>query len=118
MVLLPAGPVERWCDGLLDAAVALLAAWTVAYHVCLVLRLCTAWAIWLTLALLAASSRVLRRLRSAESQSRPVAGISVAPRVTTWAGWAPVAVGAAVVAAAGMATDGPWLLVWPFWLAA
>jgi hypothetical protein len=124
MVQLGARRVERWSDGLLDGAVVLLATWTISYHLCLVLRLGTTWAVVLTAVLVAASTLLLRRLQDAEADALPATGIPVAPRLTSaagWAtgpGWATVAVGAAVIAAAGMAFDGPWLLVWLPWLAA
>ena len=47
--------MERWCDLLLDGVVALLATWTVAYHVCLVLGLPVQAALAGTCVLLAAT---------------------------------------------------------------
>src|SRR3954447_25167517 len=61
--------VERWSDTGLDAVTVFLATWTVAYHVCLVLRLGTAWAVGLTVALVAASTLLLRHLTDTEVDS-------------------------------------------------
>jgi hypothetical protein len=118
MIQLGARRIEQWSDGLLDAAVVLLATWTVAYHVCLVLRLGTTWAVAFTVALAAASTLLLQRLRPTEDDTLPGVGVPAGRRMTPWSGWATITVGAAVIAAAGMATDGPWPLVWLPWLTA
>jgi len=115
------------CDRLLDAVVAFLATWTLVYHACLFLRLGVAWAVGLEVVALVACALLVRRFTA------PVARTSVAehddvpappPAPPAHEGPSPsrrpivVAVTAAGVAALGMATGAPWLLVWVPWLVA
>jgi hypothetical protein len=110
------GAAAAWCDGLLDAVVVLLATWTVVYHLCLVSRLGTTWALLLEVVALAATVVVLRR-----TCRRPAGWADLAhrqPRAgrTRARSLAAVAVGAAVVAAVSTAADAPFVLVWGPWL--
>jgi hypothetical protein len=106
--------IARGCDRLLDAALVLLATWTVVYHVSLPLgvRAMPALAVEAVLLVLAAVAYVvLRRRRGPEPETHPV-------RDTRSARTATVAVVAALVAAGGMALSAPWFVVWGGWLVA
>ena len=114
-----------WCDRVLDAVVTFLATWTVVYHVCLVLRLDTTWAVVLeVLALVGAVVLVRRRSHSSAAAPRihaktePPASTTPPPNPALLRPAAVVTVVAALAAAVAMAVDGPWVLVWVPWLVA
>jgi hypothetical protein len=113
--------LTRFCDGLLDVVVVLLASWTVVYHLCLVLRLGVTWAVALEVCALAGCGWLWRRWR--RSRSLPNGG-GATPAV---AGGRPsrldrpLLVGSAlatITAALLIAIDGPWPLAAAAWLTA
>jgi hypothetical protein len=113
------GGTASWCDRFLDALVVLLATWTLAYHVCVVVRLGTTVALVLWLVLLAATLAALRRLSDqpdptphAADPAGPVAH-RVPDRVLVG-----VTLAAAAVAAVAVAVSAWWVLVWPSWVVA
>lgn len=109
------GSATALCDRLVDAGVAFLAAWTLAYHLCVTLRLGVPWA-WATTGVLLAGWLLLdRRLRSASDPDGESAGPAVGSLKDPFAILAAVA---AVVTAVGMATRAPWTVVWVGWLVA
>lgn len=121
------GSVATWSDRLLDAIVLFLATWTVVYHVCLVLRLSTTWAVALEVVALVGAAALLGRRSAAwwpwsdPRASDPAVGSPSGDDLTgPWTPhWlAPTAVVAACVAAVATALSLPWVLVWVPWLAA
>ncbi|WP_151082217.1 DUF6077 domain-containing protein [Nocardioides cynanchi] len=122
MVRLEASGVERWCDRLLDAFLVLMATWTLVYHLCVVVRLGTTWAVALEVVALAVTGLLLRRLRrSPEELPPPAAGPTTpvsAAAVTRHHRLVVVTAVAAGCAALGTATNAPWVLVWVPWLVA
>lgn len=115
------GSTATWTDRLLDGVVVLLATWTVVYHLCVLVRLGTTWAVALEVVCLGAVSVCLRRCRDRGAELEPRATSEESPRSAPGrrtTGWALIAVVAAVVAAVGMATSAPWVLVWVPWLVA
>lgn len=113
-----AASISTWSDRLLDAVVVFLATWTLVYHLCLVTRLDTTWAIVLEgLALGCAAGIGARRQWNPRDATREAPAGEPSPvrrsralLVTTVAG--------ASVAAVGMAVSAPWALVWVPWLVA
>ncbi len=113
---LPAA-VARVCDSVLDFLVLALGAWTVIYHVCLVLRIGSLWAaIAEAVALVACGLFVVR------SRTEPASGADVGidwwrdRRLAVLAG-AQVALGLVAAALFGL-TEAPWQAVWVFWVLA
>lgn len=128
-------------DGLLDAAVVVMATWTVVYHLCLVLRLGVWWAVALEAAALTAVvvAAVRRRRAAAGASPGSAAGAGPPPgspdeaidistdapgpvttglrtRLDRWLVGGVVA--ATAVAATVAAVEGPWPLVAACWLLA
>jgi hypothetical protein len=110
-----------WCDSLLDAAVVLLATWTVVYHLCLVTHLGTTWAMVLELAALVGTVLGLRRLAPPGAGPTPAPplmpsadGVGSRGRAST--ALVAVAVVAAIVAAVATARNASFALVWAPWL--
>jgi hypothetical protein len=111
----PAGGIAALSDGLLDAVIVLLATWTLVYHLCVVARLGTTWAVALELVSLAAAAVLSVRLERMPAE--PAAGAAPTPLPTrAWPVLGGVTVVAALVAAVGTATSAPWVLVWVPWL--
>jgi hypothetical protein len=114
---LPAG-IARVCDRFLDFLVLGFAAWTIVYHVCLVLRVDAVWAgIAAALALIPCG---LLAVRDEQASERPEeAPPAASPRDRRLAGLAAVNVAAGIAAAALFAfTDAPWRAVWILWVLA
>jgi hypothetical protein len=107
---LPAG-IARVCDGVLDFLVLGFAAWTVVYHVCLVLRIDALWAGIAGAAALSPCGLLAARGESAERLTTPAAaGHS----------WLRPLVAVNVAAGIGAATlfaftDVPWRALWILW---
>jgi hypothetical protein len=112
------GSAGAWCDRLLDGVVVVLATWTVVYHVCLVTRLDTTWALVLEVVALAGTWVSLHRLswHPAETVEPAPAPAAEPGRRSAARPLVTVAVGAAVVAAVCTATGAPFVLVWAPWL--
>jgi hypothetical protein len=108
---LPAG-IARACDGVLDFVVLAFAAWTVVYHVCLVLRIDAVWAGIAGAALLVPCG--LLAARDAPTAEPPTT--AAAPGRS----WLRPLVAVNVIAGLGAAalfafTDAPWRAVWLLW---
>lgn len=105
-------------DSVLDVVTVGLATWTVAYHVCLVLRLGVSWAVLLTL-VAAGGWLTLRDVLASDPQDEasydPADSQAL---VDVRSPWVLVTLGAAAVASLAMALDAPWALVWVPWLVA
>lgn len=118
------GRVPAWCDRLLDGVLVLLATWTVAYHVCLLVHPSVVWALGLTVVAVVGWVLVHRSLgRGAPEDGDAVPEEADDRRpgsLTSYlrSRWVLLTVVAAAVAAIGMATDAPWPLVWIPWLVA
>jgi Family of unknown function (DUF6077) len=103
--------VPRFCDGLLDFVVLAFAAWTIVYHLCLVLRIGAAWAAaaW-AITLVPCAWLVLDREgteRSTRGGTRPA---ELSQRRTALA---LAQVATAILAGSLLAfTDAPWRLLW------
>jgi hypothetical protein len=108
---LPAG-IARVCDGLLDFLVLGLAAWTVVYHVALVLRVDAVWAgVVGVAALVPCGLLAVRREPAREPQPTPRAGGR-----RSLGRFAVLNVAAGLSAAALFAfADAPWRAVWILW---
>jgi hypothetical protein len=121
MVQPGAGSIAAWCDRLLDTVVLLLVAWTLAYHVCLVLRLGTTSAIVIALALAAVALLVVRHAgwpdRGADSPPLPLVLSPGRPRRRT-PHLGRVVLAAAGVAGLAMAVSAPMPFIWVPWLVA
>jgi hypothetical protein len=110
--------IARVCDGLLDFLLLAFAAWTVIYHVCLVLHVDAVWAAAAAAAALVPCAWLFARRSGPE--------LRTAAQADARAGWLRrltparfVNVGAATGAAILFAfTDAPWRAVWLLWLAA
>src|SRR3954453_16517431 len=111
MARLRASSVERRCDQLLDGFLLLLATWTVVYHVCLVLRLGTTWALGLEVVVLGASVMLFNRLAQRVEEPLPSPTAATAPPARARP-LAAVTVVAAATAAVSTATSAPWALAW------
>jgi Family of unknown function (DUF6077) len=109
--------IARTCDDVLDFLVLAFAAWTVVYHVCLVLRIGTVWAAVAGAALLVPSGWVAFRQRETTPEGRwkGRAPAGLARRVPVLA--AVNLAGATSAAALFAFTDAPWWSVWPLWAA-
>lgn len=118
MVQRPAGGTAAWCDRLLDAFLLLMASWTVVYHVCVVVRLGTTWAVLLEVVALATAVVLLPRLRDTPAEPSPVGTPDAVTSRLRRRPLAAVTAAAAVIAAVGTATSAPWVLVWVAWLVA
>ena len=109
-----------WLDRLLDTVVLMTAAWTVAYHACLLLDLGVRWAFGITvLALggwLAAYAALRRPAAKTDVDHEEVATSSLRGLLRSRPAAATVAL--AVTASLAMAFDAPWPLVWIPWLLA
>ncbi|MGI8523001.1 MAG: DUF6077 domain-containing protein [Nocardioides sp.] len=107
-------------DRLLDVVTLGLAAWTVAYHVCLVLRLGVTWA--LVLALVVAFGWLVLGSRLAHGTDDRRGAPPCAPPRGAFpdlrSPWVLVTLVAAGVASLAMALDAPWPTVWVPWLVA
>lgn len=120
MVEAPAS-TATWSDRILDSLVLLLATWTVAYDVCVVLRWGTTYALGLWIVVLAVTTIGFRHSvfvaePSADApEARPRARNEtpgtdrLLMRIT---------LGGALVAAVSVAVSAPWGLVWVPWFAA
>jgi Family of unknown function (DUF6077) len=108
---LPAG-IARVCDGVLDFLVLGLAAWTVVYHVCLVLRIDAVWA-----GLVGVAALVPCGLLAARSEPAPELPPPPSTGGSHWLRrFAVLNVAAGIAAAALFAfTDAPWRAVWFLW---
>ena len=104
--------VARACDGLLDFLVLAFAAWTVVYHLCLVLRIGAVWA-----AIVGAAALVPCALLAARSEPRSEAAESqVAGEGSRVRRLVVLNVAAGLAAAALFAfTDVSWWVVWALW---
>ncbi len=110
---------ERGADLILDGSMVLLAAWTVSYHVCLVLRLGLGSALALAAVLTVLTALVLRRNRCWPDSSEPVAELGRwAASGQTRRSLAVLTVLGAITGALAMALTGPWSVVWLPWLLA
>lgn len=108
-----------WCDRALDAVAAVLATWTLAYHLCLLLRLGTTAALGITAVGLAAGVFLERRTRGGTAPVAAPAGCSAArPSRVSDRVLVRVLAGAALVAALATAANALWVLVWVPWLLA
>lgn len=107
---------------MVDLGMVAFAAWTLAYHVCLVLRLGLAWAWSVTTLCLVGWWLLERRLADPHVAGEPVppgAHTSTVDRSPPRRDrTATVAVLAAVVTALAMAWSAPWPVVWMGWLVA
>lgn len=111
----PVAPAfARVADRTLDAVLAALAAWTVVYHACLVLRVGAVPALGATAVLLGAAGVLVPRRGPAPA---PACAVRPGPARAGGAWRLPVAA-AGAVAAVAMATDAPWWLVVASWLVA
>ncbi len=99
--------ITAWADTTLDLAVVGFAAWTVAYHVCLVTRLAAGWALAGTVLVLIPCVVVLRRGTAGAAAPR---GRTALPRAV------PVAVAGAAVAALFAFGSPRWGIVWAAWI--
>jgi Family of unknown function (DUF6077) len=108
---LPAG-IARVCDGVLDFLVLGVAAWTVVYHVCLVLRIDAVWA-----GLVGVAALVPCGLLAARGEPAPELPPPPSKGGTNWLRrFAVLNVAAGIAAAALFAfTDAPWRAVWFLW---
>jgi hypothetical protein len=115
---LPAG-MARGVDGLLDFLVLAFAAWTVVYHVCLLLRLGTAWAAAAGAVGLVTSGWIVVRRRSAPAAPEPVEPASERARTGRFRAAVAVQLAAGLAAATLFAfTDTPWSSISLLWLLA
>lgn len=113
----------RGCDALLDLAVAVLASWTLVYHVCLVADLAVTWAVILECLTLVAWAGLRRRSRGRRPASPAPASTDSSceaqPGASTWQRVLWVATGATALSAAVLvAVNAPWPLVASMWLIA
>ncbi len=104
------------CDAVMDFAVLAFAAWTVAYHACLVLRLDAGWAA-------AGAAAALLPCGALAARRRPLdvapGGADGGPPSRRQAGLRAASAACAVAAAAAFAlADAPWPVVWALWIAA
>ncbi len=115
------GSTAAWSDRILDSVVLLLATWTIAYDVCVVLRWGTSFALALWVAFLAATLIGLRSTVFAADvstdppENRPRGGCGAADPDRTLLR---ITLGAALVAAVSVAVSAPWGLVWIPWFVA
>ena len=108
-----------WLDRLLDTAVLVVAAWTVAYHACLVLDLGVRWALGLTvLALVGWLAAYAGLAGPAADTALADEGATASLRTLLRSPTALATVALAVVASLAMAFEAPWPLVWIPWLLA
>ncbi|MEP9381168.1 DUF6077 domain-containing protein [Nocardioides cheoyonin] len=119
----PPRGLTAWIDRAYDVGVVVFAAWTIAYHVCLALRLGVPWAWAVTAVCLIGWWLVQRRLPDTPSPDSTIApsydgtAAHAAARPLLRREWTAVlTVLAAVVTAFGMAFSAPWSLVWIGWL--
>lgn len=128
--------VARVSDAVLDGGVALLAAWTVLYHLCLVTGISAGWAALGELLALplclwwvrrgtraheqAGADRPWRRFGDGAVADRPraVAGIPAIPRAARRALTAVAALSALAAAVLFAVRAGPWWPTWVLWSAA
>ncbi|MBW3603767.1 MAG: hypothetical protein KY460_02455 [Actinobacteria bacterium] len=124
--------LSRRCEMVVDAAVIVLATWTVVYHVSLVLRLGVPWAVGLEVAALVGwvvvSRRFGARLRDGDDASDPEAtaaraddppsSAAVAGATRAETGARGVAVLSGALAALLVAIDGAWPVIAALWLIA
>lgn len=111
--------VARVSDGLLDFAVLAFAAWTVAYHVALVLRLDAVWAAAAGLVALVPSTWLALRLAADEPTAPTEEEEATGSRAPSQTAVLVVLVAAAAAGAALFAfTSAPWAVVWALWVAA
>lgn len=131
--------VATCCDRVTDAGVVLFASWTVAYHLCLTLRLGVPWAFGITAVAGLGWLLLVRRATAAPATAAPATGApatgAASDRATTDAERpladdpprrgspvrrtaALVTYAAAATAAVAMALEAPWTLVWIPWLVA
>jgi len=115
------GSTAAWSDRILDSLVLLLATWTVAYDVCVVLGWGTSfalalWVVFLAATLIGLRSRVFAADPSPDApETRPIERAQSADpdrillRIT---------LAGAVVAAVSVAVSAPWGLVWVPWFVA
>src|SRR4051812_10843722 len=110
----------RWSDRLLDTVVLVTAAWTVAYHVCLVLGLGVPWALGISVFAVGGWLVAYAALRGPAANNAvddgEVATASLRGLLRSRSAVATVVL--AAVAALAMAFDAPWPLVWIPWLLA
>jgi hypothetical protein len=115
------GSTAAWSDRILDTVVLLLATWTVAYDVCVVLRLGTTFALVLWVVLVVAALIGLRSRLFATDGEEDVSTTATRERRSAPdpdRGLLGTALGAAVVAAVSAAVSAPWVLVWVAWFVA
>lgn len=120
------GGLIRACETALDLSVVVLATWTVAYHVCLVLGLGVSWSVAFELVLLAAALVLWRRsVRGATVQAWVGVARSSARAHLRFAASTPIGavLFATVIASASTAAfligvDGPWPWSAAAWLIA
>jgi hypothetical protein len=116
MVQPPSPSAAGRVDRVLDCVVVLLATWTVSYHVCLVLRLGTTWALGLEVAALLAWAGVVRHCPDVEAVPAKDARPSDDSSERRTRPWLVATLVAAAIAGVGMAVSAPWTLVWLAWL--
>jgi len=110
------GAAPAWCDRLLDGAVLVTAAWTIAYHVSLLADLGAAAALGITVVVLGGWLAARWRLRTPALAVPASADVRLPELLRSGGAW--VTLGAALVAAVSLAVDAPWVLVWGPWLVA
>jgi hypothetical protein len=113
------GAVPGWCGRILDGVVLVLAAWTVAYHVCLLLDLGAGWALGITLVTAGAwVAAMCMSPRALPASTVGAGGVGPPLRDVLRSRPALATTAAALVAGLAMALGAPWALVWVAWLLA
>jgi hypothetical protein len=113
---LPAA-VPRICDAALDFLVLAFGAWTVVYHVCLVLRIGSLWAAIAEAVALVACALFVHRYRVVPPSGNEVAAGWWHDRRLAVLAAVQVALGLVAAALFGL-TEAPWQAVWVFWVLA
>lgn len=113
-----AGPAfSAACDAALDLALVGLAAWTVAYHVCVVLRVGATYALGASVGIAGCASWFVLRGRAGSARAEPPDARTRPPARSR--SLAAVTVGSGIAAALLFAfTSVPWTLVWLLWVVA
>ena len=114
------GSAAAWSDRILDSLVLVLATWTIAYDVCVVLRWGTSYALALWVVLIAATLIGLRSTAfvadtfdRAPHRPRELDHASAPHRILLR-----ITLGGALVAAVSAGVSAPWALVWVPWFVA